>query len=127
MMGTDPCQRNSRIIAYLSSVKIIVLHCLPHVCCFYHFVDSRYRQSLDPTLDEVRRLATGLRRSARDERVLFHYNGHGVSQLLYVINFFYILSLFCEHLFNKLKKRKILRLLSYLGAETNHQWGNLGV
>ena len=39
---------------------------------------ARYRQSLDPTVDEVRRLATGLRRSARDERVLFHYNGHGV-------------------------------------------------
>ena len=41
---------------------------------------GRYRQSLDPTLDEVRRLATGLRRSAREERVLFHYNGHGVRQ-----------------------------------------------
>ena len=26
----------------------------------------------------MRRLATGLRRSAREERVLFHYNGHGV-------------------------------------------------
>lgn len=39
---------------------------------------ARYRQSLDPTIEEVRRLATGLRRNARDERVLFHYNGHGV-------------------------------------------------
>ena len=39
---------------------------------------ARYRQSLDPPLEEVRRLATGLRRNARDERVLFHYNGHGV-------------------------------------------------
>ena len=27
---------------------------------------------------QVRRLATGLRRNAREERVLFHYNGHGV-------------------------------------------------
>lgn len=27
---------------------------------------------------QVRRLATGLRRAAREERVLFHYNGHGV-------------------------------------------------
>ena len=26
---------------------------------------ARYRQSLDPTVEEVRRLATGLRRSAR--------------------------------------------------------------
>ena len=39
---------------------------------------ARYRQSLDPTVEEIRRLATGLRRNARDERVLFHYNGHGV-------------------------------------------------
>ena len=39
---------------------------------------ARYRQSLDPPLEEVRRLATGLRRNAREERVLFHYNGHGV-------------------------------------------------
>ena len=39
---------------------------------------ARYRQTLDPTVDEVRRLAIGLRRNARDERVLFHYNGHGV-------------------------------------------------
>lgn len=39
---------------------------------------ARYRLSLDPTYDEVKRLTTGLRRSARDERVLFHYNGHGV-------------------------------------------------
>ncbi|XP_040567507.1 regulatory-associated protein of mTOR [Lepeophtheirus salmonis] len=39
---------------------------------------ARYRQSLDPTVDEVRRLAMALRKNARDERVLFHYNGHGV-------------------------------------------------
>ena len=35
-------------------------------------------QIVDPTVEEVRRLATGLRRNAREERVLFHYNGHGV-------------------------------------------------
>lgn len=40
---------------------------------------ARYRLSLDPTYDEVKRLTNNLRRSARDERVLFHYNGHGVS------------------------------------------------
>ena len=39
---------------------------------------ARYRLSLDPTYDEVKRLTNNLRRSARDERVLFHYNGHGV-------------------------------------------------
>jgi regulator-associated protein of mTOR len=33
---------------------------------------------LDPTLDDVKKLATGCRRAARGERVLLHYNGHGV-------------------------------------------------
>lgn len=39
---------------------------------------ARYKQSLDPTVDEVKKLCTSLRRNAKDERVLFHYNGHGV-------------------------------------------------
>ena len=33
---------------------------------------------MDPSVDETRRLAVSLRRSAKDERLLFHYNGHGV-------------------------------------------------
>ena len=39
---------------------------------------ARYKQSLDPTVDDVKKLCTSLRRNAKDERVLFHYNGHGV-------------------------------------------------
>ncbi|XP_067126176.1 regulatory-associated protein of mTOR [Centruroides vittatus] len=39
---------------------------------------ARYKQSLDPTVDEVKKLCTSLRKNAKDERVLFHYNGHGV-------------------------------------------------
>ncbi|KAL1512534.1 hypothetical protein ABEB36_002115 [Hypothenemus hampei] len=39
---------------------------------------ARYKQSLDPTADEVKKLCTSLRRNAKEERVLFHYNGHGV-------------------------------------------------
>jgi len=39
---------------------------------------ARYRSHLDPTLDDVRKLASSSRRAARSERVLFHYNGHGV-------------------------------------------------
>uniref|UniRef100_A0A8D8TJF2 Regulatory-associated protein of mTOR n=1 Tax=Cacopsylla melanoneura TaxID=428564 RepID=A0A8D8TJF2_9HEMI len=39
---------------------------------------ARYKQSLDPTVDEVKKLCQSLRRNAKDERVLFHYNGHGV-------------------------------------------------
>ena len=39
---------------------------------------ARYRLHLDPTTDDVRKLASSARRAARGERVLFHYNGHGV-------------------------------------------------
>ncbi|EGB12284.1 hypothetical protein AURANDRAFT_3291, partial [Aureococcus anophagefferens] len=39
---------------------------------------ARYRQLLDPTADELRRLCAALRRSARGDRVLVHLNGHGV-------------------------------------------------
>lgn len=38
----------------------------------------RYRRALDPTVEEVRALCLGLRRQARGERILLHYNGHGV-------------------------------------------------
>ncbi|KAK2180495.1 hypothetical protein NP493_440g01008 [Ridgeia piscesae] len=39
---------------------------------------ARYKQSLDPTMEEVKKLCISLRRNAKEERVLFHYNGHGV-------------------------------------------------
>ncbi|CAH0563709.1 unnamed protein product [Brassicogethes aeneus] len=39
---------------------------------------ARYKQSLDPTSEEVKKLCSSLRRNAKEERVLFHYNGHGV-------------------------------------------------
>ena len=39
---------------------------------------ARYKQVLDPTVEEVKKLCTSLRRNAKDDRVLFHYNGHGV-------------------------------------------------
>jgi regulator-associated protein of mTOR len=38
----------------------------------------RYKQFLDPSVEETRRCCQTLRRNAKDERVLFHYNGHGV-------------------------------------------------
>ncbi|GJQ09993.1 hypothetical protein GpartN1_g1784.t1 [Galdieria partita] len=37
----------------------------------YHFVT-------EPTLDDVHKLCLQLRSEAKDERILFHYNGHGV-------------------------------------------------
>lgn len=39
---------------------------------------ARYRQSLDPTAEDVKKLCSSLRRNAKEERMLFHYNGHGV-------------------------------------------------
>ncbi|KAF5750757.1 regulatory-associated protein of TOR 1 isoform X1 [Tripterygium wilfordii] len=37
-----------------------------------------YKVQLDPTVDEVKKLCNTCRRYAKSERVLFHYNGHGV-------------------------------------------------
>ncbi|KAJ3033043.1 hypothetical protein HDV00_006828 [Rhizophlyctis rosea] len=39
---------------------------------------SRYRLSLDPSVEETKKLCCSLRRNAKEERILFHYNGHGV-------------------------------------------------
>ncbi|CAM6087832.1 unnamed protein product [Calypogeia fissa] len=39
---------------------------------------ARYKLQLDPTVEEVKRLCSHCRKSAKNERVLFHYNGHGV-------------------------------------------------
>ncbi|KAI9182929.1 Target of rapamycin complex 1 subunit kog1 [Blastocladiella emersonii ATCC 22665] len=41
-------------------------------------VRARYRLALDPAVEDTKKLCVSLRRSAKDERVLFHYNGHGV-------------------------------------------------
>ncbi|KAJ3395559.1 hypothetical protein HDU92_005535 [Lobulomyces angularis] len=39
---------------------------------------AKYRLSLDPSLDDTKKLCCSLRRNSKDERILFHYNGHGV-------------------------------------------------
>ncbi|XP_040384579.1 regulatory-associated protein of TOR 1-like isoform X1 [Oryza brachyantha] len=39
---------------------------------------ARYKIQLDPTVEEVKKLCNTCRKFARTERVLFHYNGHGV-------------------------------------------------
>ncbi len=39
---------------------------------------AKYKMHLDPTTEDVKRVALSCRRAARGERVLFHYNGHGV-------------------------------------------------
>ena len=39
---------------------------------------AKYKMHLDPTTEDVKKLAISCRRTAKNERVLFHYNGHGV-------------------------------------------------
>lgn len=53
-----------------------------HLQSNYESISSRakYKQSLDPSVEDLKRLCTSLRRNAKDERILFHYNGHGVPQ-----------------------------------------------
>ncbi|KAG9295921.1 hypothetical protein G9A89_006660 [Geosiphon pyriformis] len=41
-------------------------------------IRTRYKQYLDPSVDEMKKFCTNLRKSAKEERILFHYNGHGV-------------------------------------------------
>ena len=39
---------------------------------------AKYKIQLDPTVEEVKKLCCTCRKLAKSERVLFHYNGHGV-------------------------------------------------
>ncbi|KAG2445405.1 hypothetical protein HXX76_000027 [Chlamydomonas incerta] len=39
---------------------------------------AKYKMHLDPTVDDVKKLCASARRYAKNDRVLFHYNGHGV-------------------------------------------------
>ncbi|KAK9472050.1 raptor N-terminal caspase like domain-containing protein [Dipodascopsis tothii] len=39
---------------------------------------TRYKQIINPNVEDARRFCIGLRRAAKEERILFHYNGHGV-------------------------------------------------
>lgn len=39
---------------------------------------AKYKQSLDPTSEDLRRICINLRKAARNDRLLLHYNGHGV-------------------------------------------------
>lgn len=41
---------------------------------------TKYKQLLDPCVEDVKRSCNTLRRNAKEERILFHYNGHGVPQ-----------------------------------------------
>ena len=40
--------------------------------------DALYKRCLEPSVDDVKNQLVSMRKKARDGRVLFHYNGHGV-------------------------------------------------
>lgn len=39
---------------------------------------TRYKVHTDPSVEDTKKICTNLRRSVKEERLLFHYNGHGV-------------------------------------------------
>ncbi|KAL7747194.1 Target of rapamycin complex 1 subunit kog1 [Sorochytrium milnesiophthora] len=39
---------------------------------------ARFKLALDPAIEDTKKAALSARRNAKDDRVLFHYNGHGV-------------------------------------------------
>lgn len=39
---------------------------------------ARFKTALDPTVDDIKKLCIGLRKGSKEERILFHYQGHGV-------------------------------------------------
>ena len=39
---------------------------------------TRFKLSLDPSVEETKKICCQMRRNAKEERILFHYNGHGV-------------------------------------------------
>ncbi|SCZ98962.1 BZ3500_MvSof-1268-A1-R1_Chr7-1g09332 [Microbotryum saponariae] len=39
---------------------------------------TRYKQYLDPPIEDAKKFCTAARKTAKNERVLFYYNGHGV-------------------------------------------------
>ena len=55
-----------------------LLHQVYNLILFIECDQARCKVELDPTLDEVKKLCNTCRRYAKSERVLFHYNGHGV-------------------------------------------------
>lgn len=68
-----------RVITFFPSPFILAFFSLlPSSFVFYHFYQARYKVQLDPTKDDVRKLCLSCRKNAKTQRVLFHYNGHGV-------------------------------------------------
>ncbi|KAJ2945812.1 hypothetical protein O0L34_g4717 [Tuta absoluta] len=81
VVKTQPCARLECWIDPLSASQPKALESIGHALQAQYErwqPRARYKHALDPTSDEVKKLCCSLRRNAKDERVLFHYNGHGV-------------------------------------------------
>lgn len=72
----------SSAVPAMSAVSTAIREAFAHFCAafFSHpaFSQLRYKLQLDPTVDDVRKLCLSCRRNAKGERVLVHFNGHGV-------------------------------------------------
>ena len=77
-MQTTPCARKECWINPFSQSRNKSLEAIGNALQQqYNNLQNRavYRQLLDPTVDELRKLTQSLRRRARSDRLLFHYNG----------------------------------------------------
>ncbi|KDN45901.1 hypothetical protein K437DRAFT_285267 [Tilletiaria anomala UBC 951] len=78
---TNPC---SKLICWMDPSSLEVSKALPAIgknlqAQFETLsMKTRYKQYLDPIVEEMKRSCTSQRRSAKDERVLFYYSGYGV-------------------------------------------------
>ncbi|PWN49601.1 hypothetical protein IE53DRAFT_135871 [Violaceomyces palustris] len=78
---TNPC---SKLICWMDPGSLEVSKALPAIgrnlqAQFETLsTKTRYKQYLDPIVEETKRFCTHLRKSSKDERILFYYNGYGV-------------------------------------------------
>ena len=79
---TNPC---SKLICWMDPESLDPTKALPAIGRNLQVqfetlsMKTRYKQYLDPIVEETKRFCTNLRRTAKDERVLFYYNGYGLS------------------------------------------------
>lgn len=82
VIKTQPCARLEAWIDPTASTdpKKAIEQIGKHLQAQYEVLSTRtkYKLSLDPNVEDCKKFCMSLRRSARDERILFHYNGHGV-------------------------------------------------
>ncbi|KNC74303.1 hypothetical protein SARC_13146, partial [Sphaeroforma arctica JP610] len=81
ILKTDPCARMEAWIDINTSPSQKTLEHIGNQLQEQYsrmYARARFKQTLDPTTEEVKKMCMQLRRAAKDERVLIHYNGHGV-------------------------------------------------